>query len=581
MSLARRLVPATAYATARAALRGLTIVAWSAVFAGCPKPPGSGPTFLGDTRELDAAGVDPAFREDWAALEQARETDAGSDEVVEIANRLLERDPPLPVRLAALRAKAEHAYESNDDLAAIAVCDEALASVEATAEHPAVVVVDLWRIRASALARGGDPQAALRALADPMLATAGRLSEEQRHGLTAVALDRNADHAAAVAAYARWRAVLDERDPAAAWAEHRLRTMAAALDPEGWTAALAAAPAGPARDCLIALQGGEAEGDRPAWVVACGHPPGPVGILLPRTGKLAALSDVQLAAAVTAAEVLGSSDGARAIVFEDSGSTTASARQGAQRLLHRGSSVVVGPVGASNISAVLDVVGGQAAVIVPGESRGAAVGVAPSLERRVARLTAHAAAAGKTRLVILAPDNTYGKRAVAAAKASERHFSKSMVVQLYPSTTTSFKPVLTPIMTALSGDAALLVADHLPRTEAVVRQVLRSGKVPARGDGTGLFVMTTAEGSDPAVVAAAADVFEGVWASPVAAIDEDARPFADAYAAREGVLPTDQALLVFLALRRALAGPASALQTDAPLVRFVEGSIVGQASSAH
>ncbi len=558
------------------------LLAGLAAFAGCPRPSRPTPKFLGDARQLDASDVDPAYREDWAAMEKARAADPASPEVAELATKLLQRDPPLPVRLSALRARAEHAYAHGDDAATIAAGDEGLGLVEVAGDRAAAVLVDLARLRAFALARGGDPQAALAALDGPILAGTDRLTLEQRWGARAAALDRDAQYGPATVAYAQWRQVLDGSDPAATWAEHRMSQLATSLDEAAWTELLPGVPASAARTCLGALHGERLpEGEVvPDWVARCASGGGKVGVLLPRTGKLSALADVQLAAAVTAIEVLGPEVGVDRVVFADAGSTAASARAGAIGLVGQGVDVVVGPVGAANVTAVVEALDGTAAVIVPSESSGKAIGVAPSLERRIARLVAHAKAAGKERIIIVAPDNGYGKRAIKAAEAKARGFAKKTVVATYPSNTTSFKPVLTPIMTALSSDAALLVADHLPRTEAIVRQLLRAGKVPARGDSSGLFVLATAEGTDPALVAASPDVFEGVWASPVAAIDEPTRAFADAYAARQGELPSDQALLVFHAMRRALASSASALETEAPLVRFSEGMIVGEASTA-
>lgn len=568
---------------AKAALLGVVLG-----LSGCRNPATATPKFLGDTRDLDAERVDPAFRDDWVELQRAREADPGAAAVVEIADRLLAREPPIPVRLSALRAKAEHAYLQGDDLGAARVADEGLALVKVDPARPPVVILDLARIRARALARGGDPTVALAALASPLLSPSERLPEEEREGLRAVALDRNADHPAAVAAYARWRATLDDAEPTAAWVEHRLAVLADALDGDGWTRALQGLPPSPARVCLLARAGiapvpagsKQVPEDQPAWVARCGGAQaGAVGLLLPRSGKLAALSDVQLAAAVTAVEVLGS--GGAPLLFRDCGSSKAQARAAAEALVAEGVHVLVGPVGASNVEAVVDAVGRRATVVVPGEARGAAVGVAPSLERRVQRLIDHAKAQGKSRLVVLAPENAYGKRVIAAANKSAGALAKGTVVRQYPGSTTSFKPVLDGVMTALSPSAAVLVADHLPRTELVVRQLMRSGKMPARGASAGLMVMTTAEGANPEVVADAPEVFEGVWAAPVAAaVGPEAEAFAAAFLARQGTPPDDQALLVFHALRRALVGSPDRDPGPAPLVRFEEGRVVVQAPGA-
>lgn len=567
-------------AALRLAVGLLGLVAALPAGAGCRNQGTQTPKFLGDVRDLDADRVDPAFREDWVALEDARRTDPAGQDVREIADRLLAREPPIPVRLAAYRAKAEHAYLAGDDPVAIAVADEALALVKVDPARPPVVIVDLETIRARALARGGDPSTALAALQGPILAPADRLAPDERLGLFAVALDRDANHAAAVAAYARWRETLPDTDPTSAWVEHRLGVLGAALDDEGWRAALEGVPASPARTCLEAKAGtrvrvGSGDATLPSWVERCGPAAGAVGLLLPRSGKLAALSDVQLAAVVTTADVLGA--GGAPLLFRDCGSSKAEARAAAEALLAEGVRVVVGPVGAANVDAVVDAVGQRATVVVPGEARAPAIGIAPSLERRVRRLVEHATAQGKTRLVVLAPDNAYGKRAIAAAKKAGGELAKSAVVKQYPGGTTSFQPVLAPVMTALTSSTAVLVADHLPRTELLIRQLLRSGKMPARGTSTGMMVMTTAEGADPAIVSDAADVFEGVWASPVAAaIGPEAEAFAATFIAHQGVAPDDQALLVYYAMRRALTGAPQTDPGPAPLVRFSEGRVVVQ-----
>src|SRR5690606_1971906 len=95
--------------------------------------------------------------------------------------------------------------------------------------------------------------------------------------------------------------------------------------------------------------------------------------------------------------------------WRDSGSTTRSAEAAARALVGEGTRVLVGPIGAKNVTAVAGQVQGQAVVIVPGEGRGAAAGVAPSLEQRVRALVDRARAERRDRLVVLAPDNAYGR----------------------------------------------------------------------------------------------------------------------------------------------------------------------------
>jgi ABC-type branched-subunit amino acid transport system substrate-binding protein len=368
-----------------------------------------------------------------------------------------------------------------------------------------------------------------------------------------VALDRKGDAAAAVAALAAWREVLPEGQGTALWVEQRLAHVAESLPSDALAQVVAAMPASPGRACLQARLGEPVPAGVPAWVAGCGAASGGIGILLPRSGPFSAFADEQLAAALAAIEVLG--DGRPpALAWRDSGSTTKTAQAAARALVGEGARVLVGPMGPKNVKAVLGEVDRQALVIVPGESTGNAAGVAPSLEQRVRALVEAARARGCDRLVVLAPDNAYGERAVAAAKAKASGFPQELVVRTYPPDTTSFQPHVTPIMAALRGDAALLVPDTLARTDMVVRQLARSGRMPAHGDVPGLVVLTTAEGLSPQGLEQGRDVLEGVFVAPAAARGPESAEFEAAYARLQGEPPGDQGLLVFYALQHAITG---------------------------
>jgi ABC-type branched-subunit amino acid transport system substrate-binding protein len=526
------------------------------------------PVHLGDFRDVGPGSVDAEFRDDWDALARARETDPAASTVTEAADRLLARDPPPDVRLAALLAKAEQAYLVREDARAIVIADEALSSAQA----PSQTGVALATIRIRALARAGDPARALVTLEELT-----ELADEERRGLRAIALDRDGQRVEALVAYARWRALLDDDDPAAAYAEERFTLLSAGLPPDPLLELAAALPSEPARDCLRVRAGvSESPPGRADWIARCGRSVARVGILLPRTGPLSALADTQLAAASVAAQVL-TEEGGVEILWRDAGSTTAQATAAARSLLADGADVLVGPVGAANARSVLEGVGRRAVVILPGERVGDAAGVAPTLEARIGRLVAHAKARGTTRFLVAAPDNAYGRRAVAAIRASlEPSLVKSMIVHTYSPDTTSFAPTVGAFLPALRKNAALIVPDHLSRVELLVRQLSRSGRPPSDPDGA--LVLSTAEGASPVTLRKANDALDGLWVAPAAAETADSRAFVQAYTAAQGEPPGDQALLVFQALQRALGGGAD--PSAHPLLMRVErGKLVSSNGS--
>jgi ABC-type branched-subunit amino acid transport system substrate-binding protein len=559
---------------ARQAARGAAIVALGLACSGAScRPAGrTTPSGVADARDLDRRPDDPGWQTAWDRLQQAHQTDPAGAEARALADELLAAaDPPLSVRLAALRVRAEHAYLHGDDPVAQASATEGLTLGQGSADGEPHVLVDLARIRARALVRSGDPSSALAALSEPLVQGRGGLPPAEALGMRAVALDRMGDAAAAVAAFAAWREVLPEGQGTTLWAEQRLALLAEGLPGDALAQVVAAMPASPGRACLQARLGEPVPAGVPAWVAGCGTASGGIGILLPRSGPFSAFADEQLAATLAAIEVLGG-DRAPALAWRDSGSTTKTAQAAARSLVGEGARVLVGPLGPKNVKAVLGEVDRQALVIVPGESTGSAAGVAPSLEQRVKALVERARARGCDRLVVLAPANAYGERAVAAAKA--KGFPGEVVVRTYPPETTSFQPHVNPIMAALRGDAALLVPDTLARTEMIVRQLARAGRMPAHGDVPGLVVLSTAEGLSPQGLEQGRDVLEGVFVAPAAARGPASAEFEAAYARLQGEPPGDQGLLVFYAVQHAITGQPGPGAGRTTLTRVQGGRLV-------
>jgi ABC-type branched-subunit amino acid transport system substrate-binding protein len=549
---------------------------------------------LGDARDLEGRPEDPGHRETWDRLQRAHETDPGDAQARALADQVLAGDPPPSLRLQALRTRAEHAYLHQDDPLAIASAEEGLAlgreafgaagdelegpPRKAAAGEPQVLV-DLARVRARALVRSGDPAAALAALEEPLVRARGGLPPVEAAGMRAVALDRKGDAAGAVAAFAKWREGLPEGAGTALWAEQRLALLADRLPPEALAEVAAAMPPSPGRVCLEARLGRPTPPGVGAWVAACGTASGGIGILLPRSGPFSAFADEQLAATLAAIEVLGD-DHAPPLVWRDSGSTAKSAQSAARSLVAEGVRVLVGPVGPKNVKAVLGEVEGRAQVVVPGEGTGKAAGVAPSLEQRVKALVDVSRARGCDRLVVLAPDNAYGKRAIDAAKAQAAGSSQELVVRTYPPDTTSFQPHVNPIMAALHGNAALLVPDTLSRTDLVVRQLARAGRMPAHDDVPGIVVLATAEGLSPRGLEQGRDVLEGVWVAPAAARGPEAAAFESAYSRLQGEPPGDQGLLVFHALQQAITGQPGPGAGRTTVTRVQGGRLVVEPTDA-
>lgn len=519
---------------------------------------------------LKASDVEPPVREAWEALAQARATDPAAPEVVVAADELLQLQPPLQLELQAHLAKAEQAYRVGRDPQAILVVDEALSGLQPPAGSVPAVLVELSRVRLRAMVRGGDPARALVALDEPWLSTPGALEQVERLGLRAVALDRNGQYADALVAYARWRAQLGSEAPAAVYAEQRMAVLGRGVDPDALVQRLAELPSSLARQCVAAKAGHQdPPADAPPWVARCGGGASRIGILLPRTGRLSALADTQLAAAAVAVPLLlREVDGSVEVLWRDAGSTQGTAVAGARELVAAGADIIVGPVGSKSVRAVTAGVASGVPVVVPGESLGRAQGVAPSLEARVHALVHRARGQGARRFVVATPANAYGKRAVKALQGvledSER---KSLIIQEYEPSTTSFAPVVAPLLPALNDKAALLVPDHVSRVELLVRQLARSGRPPTLDGKEGALILSTAEGASPAALGAGHEILENLWVSPTAAESEDTEAFVQAYLEQEGEPPGDQALLVYWALRRALLGSSGRAKARALAVQ--------------
>lgn len=449
--------------------------------------------------------------------------------------------------------------------------DEALAGGKAPTDASVAAALTVVRLRA--LVRSGDPERALTGLADPVLRGPHGLPREERQALYAIALDRSARLPQALAALAGWRALLPETDPAAVYAEDRIAKLAPVVDRTRLRAVAQELSPSPARQCLEAIIGVRPPETAPAWIHACGGERR-VGLLLPRTGALAALADIHLAAASVAVAVLLGEDAEVEVVHHDAGSEPATAIAGAQALVRSGVDTIVGPVGPANIEAVRRELGTGVELVIPGEAGETAIGVGPTLETRIATLIDHARRFGATRFVVLVPDNRYGRRAVEAVHSRLGEAgAAAATVAFYDPGLTSFAPIIAAQRSRLKSGAAVLIPDHVARVELLVRQLARAEVTPpAPGGGAGTLILTTGEGFDPAR-AGSDSALEGLWVAPAAAPSALAEPFIAAYHEAQGAWPSDQALLVFYALRRALLGPLPAgVTTGVAVIR--EGRLV-------
>lgn len=128
--------------------------------------------------------------------------------------------------------------------------------------------------------------------------------------------------------------------------------------------------------------------------------------------------------------------------------------------------------------------------------------------------------------------------------------------------------------------SATIVADSVGRTELLVRQLRRAGVSVDASGGKGRMVLATGEGVSPAALGPGHEALEGVIVAPVASPDPAAAGFVDEYNRLEGHAPDPQALLVWVALRRAWAGETAAAPEAVRLVRVQGGRLVSLATSS-
>ncbi|MCB9701697.1 MAG: ABC transporter substrate-binding protein [Myxococcales bacterium] len=522
--------------------------------------------------------VAPEYREDLRAVQSAQQADPAGAAVVQAADRLLGRDPPYNLRLAAVHAKVGHAYLNGDDAIAIRWADEILgagASAEAAGDAAeAGIVADLKRLRALLHARSGDPAFALTALDEAERARA--ITPGDLWAGRALASERAGSAAHAVHALGMWRSEVADGSPEARYIESRLAALATTA-PDALRRVAARSPGTPAALCMAIMAGDSPVAAEPSWITACAPRKVRVGVLLPRSGKLAAFADEQLAAAIAAAPILAAQSPGMELLWADAGSTAETTRAGASALLEAGASVVVGPLGAAGVTAARSVLGAEA-MIVPGEGSGGVFGVAPTLEARIGALVAHARGERAKGLVILAPAHGYGKRATEAARRAAAESGIAVVeAATYEESTTSFASVVRPVVPALKKGAALLILDRVARMELLLRQLAREGVTPSAAAGTApILVLSTGEALSLAEQGDGHEILEGVWMAPVAWPDDapETRAFIEAYADHEKRLPGDQALLVYRALSEAIEGARA--PSSATLVRVQGGRLVTQ-----
>ena len=528
---------------------------------------------------VDPSAVPIELRDEWQALVDAQQVDKGSASIDQAADALLGQDAPIEVHAQALLAKAERQYLVGNDADAIALADEALTKLgpsptpsSTTSNKPepsAPLRAAIHKLLAYALVRGGDAGRAQTEL--DWLEQASAIQPLDLRGARAVAFDRQGDRERALAAYVAWRELLKGDEPDAGYAEERIAGLVVGLDRASLEALAGQAQGPDAADCLRATIGIDPGDQAPAWVVACRPLPARVGIMLPRTGKLAALADAQLAAAVASVTVLGR-ERPVAVIWRDSGSTPETSRKAADLMIADGAEVIVGPIGSTNVRAAIEVAGSER-LLLPGEGTGQARGVAPTLEQRARAMLEFAGSS----VVVMVPTNSYGERVRKALEKDAKSLGKSLKVIEYSPTTTSFGPVVSPILPDLRKGATLIVGDALTRTELIVRQ-LRREKLRVLGgadkEGEEFVVLTTAEGLAPAELGKGHESLEGVIVAPVAWPDTRSRGFEDEFMRQQGSAPDDQALLVWRALEAAWSGASLTHRPQAALLRVRGGKVV-------
>lgn len=523
---------------------------------------------------LSPERVDPQFAADWDEVRRAQQRDPGGEDVREAAERLLARDPPLNLRVAAVQATAGYAYSHGQDPEVVRLADSMLAAVESAGgldpadQH---LSSNLQRLRALALARSGDPDRALGELNE--LALAQEIPETELVIAQATAYDRAGKLSEATLAYVRWRELAAEGSSDAAFAHHRLANLAPRLTIAELEMLARQVSGTKAASCLLAFAGQPVAETGNDWVkrecVRSGsgrH----IGILLPRSGKYAGLSDTQYAASLAAVRVLEAShSNGLSVIWADSGSTPEQAQEAANSLMKKGAQVLVGPVGSKNVQAVATHVKGQASVLIPGEGRATAIGVAPSLEARGEVMVAFAKARNYNELIVLGPPSGYTRRVVAGVQRRAAEIGVKVTSLEYPASETSFRKTLAPLLKSLRNRVGLMIVDRIGRAELVVRQLARDGVSPKQA-----LVLTTGEGVGGEALRRGKGLFEGVVLAPVAWPDPEGQAFADFYRQQEGVEPDDQAWLVWRALSQAWRAQTEDSPPAARIVRVESGRLV-------
>ncbi len=551
------------------------------------KPPQTEHGIEGGVTAPAPARVDPAFERDWQRVRAASSSDPGGADVVRAADKLLSRDPPMNLRLAAVQAKVGYAYLHGDDAGAIRMSEEMLATLEAAGGARRVLepeefgmVVQLQRLRALARARGGDPQLALSELT--ALLENGQIPEIDWIAASAMAHERAGQQGEALLAHARWRAKVRDGTAAAVYCQQRIARLFRGLDARTLESLARRVPGTDAGACLLSRAGHTFPPNAPEWVRKCAThtEEATIGVLLPRSGRFAGLADEQLAAVQAAVRVLArrSGDASWSVMWEDSGSDPAQTKLAARRLVERGASMIVGPIAPDGIGAAAESVQGAAELVIPGEGRGEVRGVAPNLEARGEALAAMARARGGQEVVLLRPPTVYGQRVTNGVQAGlEASGAKGLKIIDYPPSTTSFKKILDPIMGALrSGSTVLIIADRLARMELVVRQLGRERVEVDRPESPGLVVMTTGEGVSARALGRGHEILTGVYVAPVAWPSSEAMDFEAEFIAVAGEPPGDQAWLVWRALHSAWSGggAAQSAQPRASVLRVKDGRLV-------
>lgn len=501
------------------------------------------PVNSGNTSAPAVSEVEPAYRDAWDAVRAEIARDPKSPAIVTRADALLALLPPLELQVGALVAKSQQAYRVGEDFLAVRWCQDAQRRME---QHPqdgvsSALARDLARIYVMAAARGGDPAIALDRL--DKLESTDTFSPQESFGIEAVALSRAKKIPAATLAFAEWRALLPENADAA-YAEAQFSALSAQLSPSQIRALQPQAQSPLAKACLTVLVGDDAPPASPPWVLRCRDLPGRVGVLLPRSGRYSVFADSHFAAATAAIRVLAKERDV-SVVWRNSTSTPQGAKAAALELAREGAEVIVGPVARSQIAAVAKALGEGTRIVVPGEPVAKVDAVAPSLRQRLRALLARARAKGIAKVVVMAPENSYGTR-VKAALAKLR--ATSVISQIsYPADTTSFRPFISPIQKQLGKGAAILIADSFPRAELIVRQLRRADLGADQG---GPMVLLTAEGWSPSQIRGEHAVFESAVLAPVAAAGPESRAFVQEFRRQQGKEPDVQALLVWQAFAK-------------------------------